>query len=333
MQAEMQTLSFYAAVSTGESPVINGKLDDQCWKRAEVYSSYYEYFKPNPGAGGLKTELRMLWNKQGIFLGITNYDTQISNLKATHTIRDASDLWQDDCVELYFDPTAEGIGFSKFVVNSLGAIADMRRIDAAVTLDDWNASGLEVATSKRSDSWIIEMFIPWSDLGQLATTGSIWKFCNVRYAWSSGMFVGVTSSPGGSYTNPDGFGFLYFSDGKLPDSEQTARLLMKKASPPWCLVSGDILQTYDGKELKRETILAAINQETAKFDQLSQLINARQQSASPENKKEFQQLRKTYDAAKAEKDFNGLKTLLKLNLSATELLRKIEITELMNSVK
>ncbi|MHB9139750.1 MAG: sugar-binding protein [Victivallaceae bacterium] len=329
----MRTLSFCTAVYTGETPVINGKLDDQCWKRAEVYSSYYEYFKPNPGQGGLKTELRMLWNEQGIFLGITNYDAKVSQMKATHTTRDASDLWEDDCVELFFDPQAEGIGFTKFVINSLGTISDMRQIDAAVTLDDWNASGLEVATSMRSDAWIIEMFVPWSDLGQLPTTGSIWKFCNVRYAWSNGTFIGVTSSPGGNYSNTGGFGFLYFSDGKPLDSEQTARLLAGKASPPWCLVSGDILQTHDGKEIKRETILAVINRELAKFDKLSQAINAKQQSASPENKKEFQQLQKTYDAVKAGKDFNGLKALLQLNLSATELLRKIEITELMNSVK
>jgi hypothetical protein len=244
----MKLLSFYTANHSNTSPKIDGTLNDPAWAKARVHDKYYVYFKPNPGPGKLKTTLRMLWNAQGLFIGITNFDSNMEKIKAVHTTKDSNKLWTDDCAEIYFDPNAESVGFTKFTVNALGTLSDMRRIDASVSLPSWSASGVEVKTSRNKESWIIEMFIPWSDLGTPPQNGTLWKFCHVRYAWSSGKFVGVTSSPGGNYNNTGDFGFLYFADGEPAKIKKIGELLKKKAPAPWSLpIQNSLLVYEDGK--------------------------------------------------------------------------------------
>ena len=233
--SNMKLLSFYQTQYSEKSPVIDGSVSDPCWKQAVEYKSYYVYFDPNPGPGKLKTSLRLLWNQQGLFVAIINYDKNIDKIKAVNTTRDNSKMWTDDCAELYFDPTADSVGYTKFIINALGTISDMRQIDAAVKLNEWSASGLEVKTSINKEAWIIEMFIPWDDLGKMPSNGSLWKFCHVRYAWSSGKFIGVTSSPGGNYNNIGDFGFLYFSRSKDTKLENIAQIIKSKAAQPWYL--------------------------------------------------------------------------------------------------
>lgn len=232
----IKTLSFYPVNYVSQSPKLDGKLSDKAWKDTPLYTDYYEYFKPNPNPSTLKTGFKMLYDAKGIYLAIFNYDKNLDKLKAVFTTRDADKLWCDDCDEIYFDAIGSGVGFTKFVVNSIGTVSDMKRLDAAVTLDDWSGSGWRVVTGKTDDAWTVEAFFPWDDLGQEAKPGQIWRFCNVRYAYTSGKFQGATSSPGGSYMHSGNHGFIYFlKDGETADKQVIGKILKKSAAPPWQL--------------------------------------------------------------------------------------------------
>jgi hypothetical protein len=332
----MKLLSFYTVDYSAESPTIDGRLDDSCWKNAQVYDSYYVYWVPNPGPGKLKTVMRMLWNKTGLFLGIVNYDENIDKICAKYTTRDSADMWKDDCAELYFDPYADSVGFTKFTVNSLATIADMRQIDSAVKLDSWSASGVEVKTSTDSDAWTIEMFIPWSDLASPPHDGTVWKFCHARFAWSSGNFVGVTSSPGGNYNNTGNFGFLYFSDSGKPDLNAVGRILERKAAAPWCLLQGRRLLTYENGKLANETLDAVFRQAslTAKtrIDKIKLLLKS---ASDPTVKKKFDAavaLFKQYSAIKTP-EFSDLGRLDELNSALNGIYWELKLNNLMNELK
>jgi len=332
--AEMKNLALTVAVYSKESPVIDGKLDDQCWKQAETYTEYYVYFQPNPEQGTLKTRLRMLWNEQGIFLGIVNYEVNMANIRGKHTTRDAAELWQDDCAELYFDPYADTIGYTKFTVNVLGTLGDMRRIDTAVKMDDWNASGIQIATQKNADSWNIEMFIPWSDLGRTAAADSLWRFCHVRYAWSSGKFIGVTSAPGGNYNNTGNFGYLYFAESAKPDRNAIAEALAKKATPPWSLAIDNGLLICENGKSAFEELFGLIGKEQAKlkikFAELSKNIKS---VKNPELNKKFDAVKtRAASAPMTLPTLQGLKSLQTLNAELTELNSLVELEQLSNSI-
>ncbi len=269
--AEMRSVAFMTAVHCDRPPALDGTLDDPAWQTSPPCRLFYEYYKPQPGPGKLKTEMRLLYDDKGVYLGVTNFDEKMDGVKAVYTTRDADNLWQDDCNEIYFDSFGQGIGYAKFVVNSIGTMGDSRRIDAAVSLPEWNGSGWQVKAVKRGDAWTYEAFFPWQDLGKKAEPGDLWRFCLVRYAYSSGGFIGVTSSPGGNYGNPNNFGVLVFSAGAKLDPADIAKSIEGVVAPPWflpldaglleCAASGAsqflAIKEIIGREEKQRGILAA----------------------------------------------------------------------------
>ena len=268
----MNLLSFYTVNYSVQSPVINGKIDDSCWNTAGIYSTYYVYNKTVSEPGKLKTQLRMLWNEKGLFLGIINYDKNMSAIKTKYTTRDSSNLWRDDCAELYFDSSGAGVGFTKFIVNAIGTVADMKRVDAAVFLPEWSSSGVEIITSQDKGAWYIEAFFPWSDLGQEAVSGALWRFCHVRYAWSSGSFIGVSSSLGGSYSRPENFGFIYFSKNNNPSTKEVGGVLRNMATQPWSLPINNGLLVCSNGTLKFSNFLELYSDNYTVAEKLLQQI-------------------------------------------------------------
>lgn len=248
LNAQMRELSFYEVRRTDSAPVIDGKLDDPCWQAADRHHAYYEYFKPNPGPGVLNTEFRMLSDAKGVYLGIVNYEERIREIRKNITDRDNPQLWTDDCAEIYFDPSADSIGYTKFMVNAIATVSDMRRIDNAVSLPEWNGNGWHAAVSINADNWTIEAFLPWADLGKAAAPGDLWMFCHIRYSFVGGKFRGVTSSPGGNYNATGNFGYLYFAgqEQQIP-LRQIAAVLGRKIVPPWTLRSGNSVISDTGQ--------------------------------------------------------------------------------------
>ena len=263
--AQMRELSFYEVrPNTGEI-TIDGKLNEPVWNQIPVHQNYYVYWVNNPGPGALKTTYRMVYDKKGLYMAIVNYDDNIPALRRTISEYDNGNIWQDDCGEFYFDPAADGIGYTKFTINANGAFADMRRQDAAVVMNDWNGIGTLTAATVEKDAWIIEAFFPWDDLNGVPEAGSLWQFCHTRYSWTKG-FRGMTSSPGGNYNATDKFGYLYFSDGKTKLSpEKIGALLQTKAAVPWCIPSGNVLVSCTGPLLKMDSLPELLKQEMDKY--------------------------------------------------------------------
>ena len=73
LHANMREVSFYCARPAKTAPVLDGNLDDPCWKNAQEFTSTYEYFKPNPGPGKLKNSIRIVYTDQGLYMGIIHY--------------------------------------------------------------------------------------------------------------------------------------------------------------------------------------------------------------------------------------------------------------------
>ncbi len=265
----LREVAFDDAAFTSSAPKMDGKLDDPCWKNAPVHTRYYEYFKPNPKPGELRTECRFLYDSRGLYLGITNYEAQPEKVRRIITDRDNPQLWTDDCAEIYIDCRGNAIGFTKFVVSARGVQGDMRRIDGAVTLNEWNGNGWNSAVSVDSDRWTIEAFFPWEDLGAPARPGDVWRFCHVRYAWSTGKFQGVTSSPGGNYASTGNFGFLSFlAPGEKSSPDRPRGILAERVAPPWCMELDGVLLYDEGKGIRTEPLSAMIGEKQRQVDSL-----------------------------------------------------------------
>lgn len=233
--ARERAIAFYAVRPTLEAPVLDGVLNDRVWTLANRGCESYEYFKADPGPGELPIDFRMLYDDKGVYVGIVNHDSNVEKIKAQITARDDPNLYTDDCVEVYFDPVAQGIGYVKFTVNFLGTRGDLKQLDGANPLPSWNPEGWQVKTAKGKIDWTIEMFLPWSTVEKKPTAGDVWMFDLVRYAYSSGRFQGATWSPGGSYMTPSQFGYLYFQGPEAIAPEKLVGVLADKIPAPWQL--------------------------------------------------------------------------------------------------
>jgi hypothetical protein len=274
MGGSMKRLSFYSACFTEKAPELDGKLSEPEWERAPAYSTYYEYWTPDPGIGKLKTSFKMLYGAKGVYLAIINYEKDMSKVKANYTNRDVPALWEDCCAEIYFDPSGAGIGYTVFTVNSIGTLGDRRQLDTAVSLGEWSGVGWSAATSRNSDNWTVEAFFPWGDLGGTAKEGDLWRFCHVRYSHCSG-FLGITSSPGGNYLNAGGFGYLYFGGTTPLDGQAVGRLLSEKVPPPWSFPDGNNMIVCDQKSsFKVENIANLATAEKARAMKLVEEIES-----------------------------------------------------------
>lgn len=253
-------LAFYAVPQANCAPDSNERLPDACWEKAAAATTYYEYWNANPGLSTLKSDLKLLYDTRGIYVKIVNHDDNIKNLRASIIRRDDPQLWTDDCAELYFDPRANGMSYTAFVMNSSGFQSDRMQQDLAVSKGDWNGYEWRVTTHQNEKSWTIEAFFPWVDLGSTAKAGDVWMFNHVRFAWSSGKFVGSTWAPGGSYQSPGKFGFLYFEGNEKISPEAVAKVLGAAVPAPWMLptINGILIHpTPDKMELIGVNELAA----------------------------------------------------------------------------
>lgn len=245
----LNPIAFYNVLFSKQELKLDGILSEKEWIDAPEYKNYYEYWNANPGPAKIKTSLKMLYSKSGLYIGIINYEPDMKKIKADCTMRDSEDLWCDDCNEIYITSYLNPVGYTKFTITAAGILGDMKKIDAAISLNDWNGNSWQAAVSKNSDSWIIEAFIPWEDVEAKALNGRIWRFCNTRYSYTSGKFAGATFSPGGNYNTISKFGYIYFSEGKALDIETVAATLSERISYyPWRLEFDDKLISCTGKK-------------------------------------------------------------------------------------
>lgn len=140
-----------------KAPTIDGKVEGKgAWQAAARLTGFMRPLGAHPAE--VQTEVQIGYTETHLYVALTAWDPAISDLKAERTERDA-EVWFDDSVEVLIDPNRDQKTYYQFVVNANGAIYDGKGFDG-----QWDAEGVEVATSKREDRWSAELAIPWEAL-------------------------------------------------------------------------------------------------------------------------------------------------------------------------
>jgi hypothetical protein len=162
----------------GANPLVDGRLDDVCWKDAEKHQFKMGTDQKNPvPVNG--TTVQGVWTDKGVTFGFRLTEPEMEKIKAKCTTRD-SDVYLDDCIEIFLDVTGERSGYCQVVVNSLGTVFD-RSSDS----EEWNAEGVKTAVDKGKDFWTMEVYLPFSAFKNCPPIkiGSLWygNFTRSRY--------------------------------------------------------------------------------------------------------------------------------------------------------
>jgi len=278
--ANMRELAFQVAMPAKVAPKIDGALDDACWKTATVHPDYYEYLVPNPRrVTNTKTDCLIVYDAQGVYTGIRNWEDAPEKLRQNCKKNNQQDIWLDDSGEIYYDPDAAGIGYYKFIVNSLGKFDTAWRMDGANMHEDWTCGGCVCAAKVFDDRWEVELFIPWSAFhGRPGPKpGDVWTFNHSRYrfgklGWGKGF---STSAPGGSGVSANKFGYLYFSDGSKPDPKRVLDILEKRLNVDWGISIGGTVYIHDATGTRTTDLLKAQKALVKEFGELESSLKDR----------------------------------------------------------
>ena len=108
----------YVARKVAKPLKLDGKLDEQAWKDAPSTGVFVNTL--TGGAADNKTEAKMLWDAQNLYLGFENAD---SDVWSTLSKRDDK-LWTQEAVEIMIDADRNGKTYVEFQVAPTGQIFD-----------------------------------------------------------------------------------------------------------------------------------------------------------------------------------------------------------------
>jgi hypothetical protein len=163
---------------TGPAPVIDGRLDDACWKNLGEWSGNYTQREPREGAkGSLPTELKVLYDDRYFYVAIRAYDPDVARRPRRLGSRDE---FTGDMVGINFDSYHDRLNGFEFDVTSGGSKIDLVLHNDGSVDTNWNAIW-EVKVAVEESAWTAEFRIPLSQLRYQKGADQTWGMHSWRW--------------------------------------------------------------------------------------------------------------------------------------------------------
>ena len=226
------------ANETSKPPVVDGKLDDECWRRTTAFSGFRGYLDQTVLAE-LQTRFRVLRDNDAFYFGMEIMlpdARQVLEKLSGQPLLDVKGMPRDKngdvytarhSIELFLRPP-ERPGYFQFVVSLDGYRYDGSDAGGAAWNGNWTS-----AIGAGEDRWFLELRAPARDLGlERITPGEEWGLNVVRNKETA---YSTWSAVGGDFHNPSGFGRLQAIDfeqwraAKAKDWESARKTLLDAA--------------------------------------------------------------------------------------------------------
>lgn len=209
---------------TETPPMIDGKMDDPCWKNAAKTDSFHVF--KSAKAPKESTEVLVTYDARNLYLFVICHESRMDKLRATRP-QDSQDekVFTDDSFEVFLEPVEpkEGVNHFQFAINSLAT-----RFDMAHPTSKWSAGAYtgvwQVKCGRQEKAWTAEFAITFYSLTHLdefrctPILGEKWRvnFCRSEQRlpeWSTWSFQDR------GFHDRSRFGYMTFMgprDKKLP---------------------------------------------------------------------------------------------------------------------
>lgn len=223
--ADKAAVMKYVAVPAAVPPTIDGKLNDTCWRKAASTEKFVEFYFDKVAKNryaDVGTNVFVAFDRHNVYVAARLSEPAMGKLRSLCKAHDDK-VWNDDCFEIWLDPTGQKRKMYHLIVNSDGAVWDA--VETHVLVEDpepaepghmklmqkddpsWNGK-YEMAGGREKDAWTVEVRIPTQTLGLTENIyGATWgvNFGRERYAGKApelSSWTGVFTHP------PDRFGDL-----------------------------------------------------------------------------------------------------------------------------
>jgi hypothetical protein len=151
------------AARANAAPAIDGVLDDPAWKDAEVISDFVQQEPDVDMPVSEPTEVRVLFDDEALYFGITCVDRLADGVVARELRRD-NPLLNDDRFEIVLDTFHDHRNGYHFVINPLGTQYDAEIANEGLDVNvEWDERWWSV-THRNEQGWTAEIMIPLSSL-------------------------------------------------------------------------------------------------------------------------------------------------------------------------
>jgi hypothetical protein len=163
-----------AAVGRTDSPpVIDGVLDDPVWSEAVLLEPMIQVLPVEGAEPSERTEIRLLFDRESLYLGIRMYDSDPSALIAKQMVHD-SDMTSDDRINLILDTFNDHRNAYFFQINPVGTRSDALIENNRNFRRDWDGIWYAKASIDH-EGWSAEFAIPFKTVSFDDANG-IWGF-------------------------------------------------------------------------------------------------------------------------------------------------------------
>jgi len=211
-----------AVIGVESAPVLDGKLDDPCWKEAFEVSQFHLVGKDIRAK--YPTSMMLVSTSKALYLGIRcSKGKPPAKYEATAGARDG-DVFLDDSIELFLQPEVGSDKYYQFVANPEASQYDGLGRDRS-----WDGRWRAVARRSK-EAWVLELEISYSSFKCPAPgRGDEWGFSIVRNEVGGKEFTCWADLSGG-YHEPASFGRIVFR-GPLAGKPRLAIVAADGVSP------------------------------------------------------------------------------------------------------
>jgi len=223
----------YVTINRCAAPVIDGNLEDRCWLQATPLHEFVGLNGTQPAKD--RTVARLAYDEANLYLGIMCFSNRPP--QSDQTERDHRDLWRDDHIEIFMNPSSDTPDYYQIQINTNGAWLDQKIIGYEPRDLSWNIE-LTAKVLCWEYGYTVEAAIPFNGLEGAAEEGMehYWGF-NVCRGNYGGKELISWSRVRGTFYAPDRFGAILFA-------HQGPRL-----------IALDALPTFPGSHILRMTLL------------------------------------------------------------------------------
>lgn len=161
-QAGTPKIKAIGALRSDNSPTLDGRLDEDVWKRAPIASDFVQNEPLNGAPASQRSEVRIVYNDKAVFIGAMLYDVSPDSILTQLSKRDVGSRANADYFSVAFDTYDDDQNAFHFAVSAAGVQTDSRISQVGEDMV-WDAVWRsEVAITH--EGWVVEMEIPYSAL-------------------------------------------------------------------------------------------------------------------------------------------------------------------------
>jgi len=153
-------------------PVIDGELDEKCWHEATRFEDFVSAgsYGEKTGPARERTTARLVCDGGNLYVAFKCLESNIGGLRADTEEHDGK-VERDDSVGVFLDANHDWQTYYYLLVNSAGVCAEKK--GSYGIREEWNPE-IRVKTAVEDEFWLVEMAIPFSELGVTSPQGKTW---------------------------------------------------------------------------------------------------------------------------------------------------------------